>query len=194
MKSRRLQIYLPTTVASELDDVARRQQTTAGALIRCLVMAWLKSSVIDDSPLPDVHREPKRCQVGVRVSKGLHERLRSVSRDYGQTPAGWTAALLARVLLGHPMYRHDELSALRESTRQLWSTGVLLNQIAKACNLEVKARGIATDAHLRPEILAACLSAVRHTADRIADLLESNRQVFKRFELAKDDDREDRRG
>lgn len=194
MKSRRLQVYLPTPVASVLDEVARRQQATPSALVRYLVMAWLKSAAPDDSPLPDVYRETKRRQVGVRVSTDVHDRLLAVSRDYGQTPAGWTAALLARVLLGHPMYRREELSALRESTRQLWSTGVLLNQIAKACNLEVKARGIATDAHLRPEILAACLSAVRHTADRMADLLEANRQVFKRFELAKDDDREVPRG
>ena len=191
MKAQRLQVYLPRDISAILCGIACSERTTASALARRVVVGWLASNAPQariEAAGGANHSGPmvRSHKVGVRVSEPVFERLESVATTYGQTPAGWAASLLAHVLLDRPLFRHDELTALRESNRQLWSAGVLLNQIARACNLECKARGSADASQLPVELIAECLSAVRHTSDRVTAVLEGSRQVFRRSESKAD--------
>jgi hypothetical protein len=108
----------------------------------------------------------------VRVPAPLHSRVVEVASDYGRKAPGWVADLLANVIDGAPLLRRDELAALAESNRHLWSIGTNLNQIAGALQQRAReAGGINGDGQVAVALMKECKQDIeRHTAT-VVDLL-----------------------
>ena len=181
----RLQVYLRPPEHSMFVELARANGLAPSRFARRVLLSALRSSnggkTASEPPTSAdrQHPAPRGRQVGVRVSEAVFAALEATAIDYGQTPSGWTAALLAHTLIDLPLQRHDELVALRESTRQLWAVGVLLNQVARAINTQIKANGVA-DAHAVPlGLIEQCRTEIRSTAGAAHRLMDANRQAYR---------------
>lgn len=111
-------------------------------------------------------------------------RLGLIAADYGQTRAGWVAALLAHVVTDMPMTRRDELTALAASNRQLWAIGTTLNQIARAMNVEIKVRGHTDGEQLPVELMRECRIVIEGHTAATAALIAANRCAYRRVDAA----------
>jgi hypothetical protein len=181
----RLQVYLRAPEHLALVEAARVNGLAPSRFARRLLLVTLRSSnrgeTASDRPTSAdrQHRAARGRQVGVRVPEAVFAALEAMATDYGQTPSGWTAALLAHTLLNLPLQRRDELVALREATRQLWSVGVLLNQVARAINTQIKSNG-AADAQAVPlSLIEQCRTEIRSTAAAAHRLMDANRQAYR---------------
>jgi hypothetical protein len=181
----RLQVYLRPPEHSKFVELARAHGLAPSRFARRVLLTALRSSnngkTASDRPTgPDrQHLVARGRQVGVRVSETVFAALEATASDYGQTPSGWTAALLAHTLINLPLQRRDELVALRESTRQLWSVGVLLNQVARAINTQIKANGVADAQAVPLGLIEQCRNEIRSTAEAAHRLMDSNRQAYR---------------
>jgi hypothetical protein len=181
----RLQVYLRPPEHSTFVELARAHGLAPSRFARRVLLSALRSSnsgkTASDRPTSADRQHPvaRGRQVGVRVSEAVFAALEATAIDYGQTPSGWASALLAHTLIDLPLTRRDELVALRESTRQLWSVGVLLNQVARAINTQIKANGV-VDAQAVPlSLIEQCRTEIRSTADAAHRLMDSNRQAYR---------------
>jgi hypothetical protein len=102
------------------------------------------------------------------------------ARDHGQTPAAWTAALLGHCLLDQPILRGDESIALTDATRHLAAIGVLLNQVARALNTQVKSSGSADARALPLDLIERCGAQIRSTTQAAHRLMDASRQAYRR--------------
>ena len=90
-------------------------------------------------------------------------------------------SLLGHVLLDAPFARQDELAALREATHQLRTLGVLVNQVARALNSQLRSPRGDTDALIVPAgLLDQCRAEISSVADAAHRVIEANRQVYRR--------------
>ena len=179
----RLQIYLPPSALAHLRSIAARQQTTTSSAARRLVLSslagagWRPTEAPQNREIADPHHRPHR--VHVRLSGVVFEALEAVAGDHGQAPSAWTAALLAHCLLGRPLQRRDELHALREATRQLTAVGVLLNQVARAMNTQIKSHGAADPASMPGGLIEQCQTEIRLTTGAAHRLMDANLQAYR---------------
>ncbi|HEU4458824.1 MAG TPA: hypothetical protein VFR90_06850 [Methylibium sp.] len=184
----RVQLYLASDMADRLRAGARVRRITVSSAARKAVIAWLASNDTTGPERPQEprndERAPRARRLHVRVSDAVLARLQAVADDHGQTAAGWTAALLAHILLEQPLQRRDELLALREATRQLWAAGTLLNQIARACNTQAKTSGRVDGSTVPAELLERCSAEIRSTSAAAHALMDSNRQAYRRAVVA----------
>ena len=181
----RLQVYLRAPEHSMLFEAARTSGLAPSRFARRVLVSALPSSNSDKTPsdrpasADRQHPAASGRQVGVRVSEAVFAALEAMASDYGQTPSGWTAALLAHTLIDLPLQRRDEMLALRESTRQLWAVGVLLNQVARAINTQIKSTGVADAQAVPLSLIEQCRTEIRSTADAAHRLMDSNRQAYR---------------
>jgi hypothetical protein len=181
----RLQVYLRPAEHSTFVELARANGLAPSRFARRVLLSALRSSnggkTASDRPKGADRQHPaaRGRQVGVRVSEAVFSALEAMASDYGQTPAGWTAALLEHTLIDLPLLRRDELVALRESTRQLWSVGVLLNQVARAINTQIKANGVADAQAVPLGLIEQCRLEIRSTAEAAHRLMDSNQQAYR---------------
>jgi hypothetical protein len=181
----RLQVYLRAPEHSALTGAALADGLAPSRFARRLLLQALRSKIgaVERPEQPTGLRQPlaapKGRQLGVRVPGAVFAALEAVAHDYGQTPAGWTSSLLAHCLLGQPLQRRDELIALCEATRQLTAVGVLLNQIARAVNTQIKAAGIADPHAVPPSLIEQCRAEIRSTTDAVHRLIDRNRQAYR---------------
>ncbi len=184
----RVQLYLRSAELDSLLAMAQARGQSPSRLGRSLINAQLRAlgPSESDRSVSDGRDTPKAAQVGVRVSAAVFARLKAVADDHGQSPAGWVAALLAHVLLDRPLQRRDELVALREATRQLWSVGVLLNQLARAVNTELKSSGFVRTSVLDEQVIEQCRDEIRSVANAAQRLIETNRQAYRRADHTED--------
>jgi hypothetical protein len=187
--SSRVQVYLPRRAFDELRALAARRGSSTSSIARKATIQWLVSNgrdkAVDTAQGANVSCvSPKACRVHVRLPESVFARLAAVSHDFDQTPAGWTAALLAHALLDAPLARRDELIALRASTHQLSSVGVLLNQVARALNTQVKERGIVDAAAVPAGLIEQCRAEIRSVTNAVCRVIEANRQVYRRADRA----------
>jgi hypothetical protein len=181
----RLQVYLRPHEHSTFVELARAHGLAPSRFARRVLLLAMRSSNSDktasDRPTNADRQHPaaRGRQVGVRVSEAVFAALEAAASDYGQTPSGWTAALLAHTLINLPLQRREELVALRESTRQLWAVGVLLNQVARAINTQIKSNGVADAQAVPLGLIEQCRTEIRSTADAAHRLMDSNRQAYR---------------
>jgi hypothetical protein len=187
----RLQVYLRPPEHSTFVELARANGLAPSRFARRLLVSALRSSnsgktASDRTTGADrQHPAARGRQVGIRVSEALFAALEATAIDYGQTPSGWTAALLAHTLLiDVPLQRRDELVALREATRQLWAVGVLLNQIARVLHTQVKSNGHADARSVPLDLIEQCKAEIRSTTGAAHALMDSNRQAYRYYDLA----------
>jgi hypothetical protein len=181
----RLQVYLRPPEHSTFLELARANGLAPSRYARRVLLSALRSSNSDKTASDRLtgadrqHPAGRGRQVGVRVSEAVFAALEATAIDYGQTPSGWASALLAHTLIDLPLTRRDELVALRESTRQLWAVGVLLNQVARAINTQVKSNGVADAQAVPLSLIERCRTEIRSTADAAHRLMDSNRQAYR---------------
>ena len=175
-----------------LIEAARTGGLAPSRFARRLLLGALRASagVMERSEPPTSANQQlpptKGRQLGVRVPGAVYVALEAAARDHRQTPSGWTAALIAHCLLGHPFQPRDEVLALREATKQLTSVGVLLNQTARALNTQIKS-GVAADAQSIPHgLIERCSAEIRSTTDLAHRLIEANQQVYRRSHMEKE--------
>jgi hypothetical protein len=185
----RLQLFLRAAELDSLRAMAQARGQSPSRIGRSLTTAQLRTlgSPESDRSVSNWRDTPKVAQVGVRVSAAVFARLKVVADDHGQSCAGWVAALLAHVLLDRPLQRRDELVALKEATRQLWSVGVLLNQLARAVNTELKSSGFVRTSVLDEHVIEQCRDEIRSVASAAQRLIETNRQAYRRADHAEED-------
>jgi hypothetical protein len=183
-KRTRVQVYLSPPSAARLSALAFRGKVTVSSVVRRALTEWLRSHA-DHNPAersPSLDQKPdgpKACRVGVRVAERHFALLVKAGEDYGQTPAGWCSSLLSHVLDGQPLTRRDELRALQESNRQLRACGNLLNQVARALNVDLKESIEADAGRVDPSLIRRSLALIESTSARVSDLLDSNRPAYR---------------
>lgn len=190
----RLQIYLPPSALAHLRSIAARQQTTTSSTARRLVLSSLAGAGWRPTEAPQSRQivcpQHRPHRVHVRLSGAVFEALVAVAGDHGQSPAAWTAAMLAHCLLGRPLQRRDEFQALREATRQLTAVGVLLNQIARALNTQIKSRGVADATSVPIGLIEQCQAEIHHTTEAAHRLMEASLQAYRRADTTPAADQE----
>jgi hypothetical protein len=184
----RLQLYLPPSAIGHLRRLSACQQITMSAAARKLLLAALAGGgwqppdrAQSDDRATSAYRP---CRVHVRLSQTVYSALEVQARDFGQTPAAWTAALLAHLLIDQPLQRRDEVLALREATRQLAAVGVLLNQVTRAVNTKAKAAGFVDPQALPLAVIERCLVEIRSTTGAARRVLDTNRQPYRYADAA----------
>jgi hypothetical protein len=186
----RLQVYLRAPQHSTLVELARAEGLAPSQFARRALLSSMRSSnggkTASEPPTSADRQHPaaRGRQVGVRVSEVVFGALEATAIDYGQTPSGWTAALLAHTLIDAPLQRRDELIALREATRQLWAVGVLLNQVARVLHTQVKSNGHADPRSVPLGLIEQCKAEIRSTTGAANALMDSNRQAYRHADPA----------
>lgn len=179
----RLQIYLPPSALAHLRSIAARQQTTTSSAARRLVLSSLAGAGWRPTEAPQSReiaaQQHRAHRLHVRLSGAVFEALAAVASDHGQAPAAWTAALLAHCLLGRPLQRRDEFQALREATRQLTAVGVLLNQVARALNTQIKSHGVADATSFPIGLIEQCQTEIHLTTEAAHRLMEASLQAYR---------------
>jgi hypothetical protein len=184
--SNRVQVYLPQRAFAELQALAARRRQRVSYVVRAATIQWLVNQTGDNAAkaAQDAGEHsvgPRARRVHVRLPETVFARLAAIADDFEQTPAGWTSALLAHVLLNAPLTRHDELAALREATRQLSALGVLLNQVARALNTQLKSGRDFDPAAVPVNLIERCRAEISSVADAAHRVIETNRQVYRRI-------------
>jgi hypothetical protein len=183
--SNRVQVYLPRRAFKELQARAAQRRQRVSYVVRAATIQWLANQAgeTDAKPVQDAggcSEGPRPCRVHVRLPEAVFARLTAIASDFEQTPAGWTASLLAHALLNAPLVRHDELAALREATHQLSALGVLLNQVARALNTQLKSRGDIDAATVPVRLIEQCRTEISSVADAARRVIDTNHQVYRR--------------
>jgi hypothetical protein len=115
---------------------------------------------------------PSGEPVFLRVQPPLHARLVKVAEDFGRTRSGFVTDLLGAVLQNEALLRRDELAALAESNRHLWSIGTNLNQIARALQQRAReAGGINGDGQVAVALMKECKKDIEQHTATVVDLL-----------------------
>lgn len=103
------------------------------------------------------------------IKEAAIERAKSKGMRLGR----WIAALIQSNVLGKPVVVHDEVSALRESNRNLLAIGRNVNQIARALNENF----YETD-RVKIEMLIEIDNAIEANVERITDLVRTSRKAW----------------
>lgn len=103
------------------------------------------------------------------IKEAAIERAKSKGMRLGR----WIAALIQSHILAKPVMVHDEVIALRESSRYLLAIGRNVNQIAKALNENF----YETD-RVKMEILKELEAAIQQTDDRIDELVRTSQKAW----------------
>ncbi|MFN3710612.1 MAG: plasmid mobilization protein [Alishewanella aestuarii] len=111
--------------------------------------------------------EPKSGKVTVRLTE--HERLKMINRanDEGYSNiTSWSTAVIRSALHHEPVLTNSEVTALRESNRELSAIGRNLNQVARALNIEFR-----DSDKLKLEGIEGLIERIEQHKDTVADLL-----------------------
>lgn len=95
------------------------------------------------------------------------------AKSKGMRLSRWIAALIQSNILGKPVVVHDEVIALRESSRYLLAIGRNVNQIAKALNETF----YETD-RVKVEMLKELDQAIKNTDDKIDHLIRTSQKAW----------------
>ncbi|MGO1845616.1 MAG: plasmid mobilization relaxosome protein MobC [Halomonas sp.] len=86
-----------------------------------------------------------------------------------RTRVGWTTAVVLAALHREPVLTDAEVSALRESNRELAAIGRNLNQVARALNIEFRESD-----RIKQESIEQLAERIEQHKDQVASLLSRN--------------------
>lgn len=169
-----LSVRVDPELKERLREISALTNVKESELIRFFVIQGLNEAGLNPPPA----RKSKEVNLDLTYTPTLLPRyIKDAaierSKAKGMRLGRWIAALVQSNILGQPVVVHDEVIALRESSRYLLAIGRNVNQIAKALNENF----YETD-RVKIEILNELQSAIQQTDDRIDDLVRTSQKAW----------------
>ena len=162
----RIEIRLSDEEKSNLRLFCQSKGMTASTMLRTLI----NQSSPDVTGTSDFH-EVKTNKITVRLTSYNLQLLAKKAKAEGYvSQTNWTTACVMSQLYREPVLSADEISALRESNRQLAAIGRNLNQIARVLNIEFRESDKITK-----EMVTAISKHIETHISQVYQLLTKNR-------------------
>lgn len=114
--------------------------------------------------------EKKTEQISIRISsKDKYRLIKRAKKEGYPSRTSWVTSLVLAALHREPVLSQDEISALRESNRQLAAIGRNINQLARALNTDARAQTRITRADIKD-----LSSQIEDHKTKVAELLDQN--------------------
>lgn len=152
-----------------VESVARRQQLTASAWLRHLVMTTLQSTGASAEAIVGSSDElPRAGRLTIRLTPSDRLLLQARAAGRGMATASYASAVIRSHLRAAVPIPREEMQALKRAIGELGAVGRNLNQLAKAANQGGRTAGPSRDE------LRALLRACEGLRDHVRQLLEAN--------------------
>lgn len=147
--------------------IARHEQITESALVKQLLSAVLRSSVVEQPPATE-RRVKRHARLSVRLERGDHLLLCERAAARGPPSATYASVVIRSHLRALAPLLKEERALLMRAIGELSAIGRNLNQIARAANQGARVVGPARDE------LMALLRACEALRNHVRQLLEAN--------------------
>lgn len=114
--------------------------------------------------------ETRSCKLTIRLSPTQDRRLAERAKEEGYcSRTSWVTAMVLAELHKEPVLTDAEISALRESNRELAAIGRNLNQVARALNIEFRESD-----KLKQDAIEKLVELIELHTEQVASLLSRN--------------------
>lgn len=146
----------------------KEKQISEATMLRKMIMRVTEGQV----PIKSLEYNPaaKTNQIKIRLNDaGLAALDAKASKEGYCNRTGWTTAVVLAALHREPVLTDSEISALRESNREMAAIGRNLNQIARALNIDFRESD-----KLKHEDIEKLAERIEHHKEQVSALLSRN--------------------
>jgi len=169
-----IQCRVSQAMKAALRAAAERQQLTESALLKRMLEVVLQTvgvATVGDAAVAADDRQARQARLYVRLTRSDRQLLQARSAARWLAPATYASILLRAHLRALTPLPEAELSAIRQSTRELAAIGRNLNQIAHAIHQGRSSVGVSRENLL--SLLRACEALRDHVRAYVSANLAS---------------------